>query len=124
MPSPVSSSTVGVSPFHQSADSSPLVGFWDDCDMKPHSIDTGTDDLLAHVDGSVGVITFNRPERRNALSQAMYGGFARALPAFAADDDVKAIVVTGAGRAFCAGADLIGINFVLDHHAARDLPQR
>jgi len=78
--------------------------------MKPHSIDTGTDDLLAHVDGSVGVITFNRPERRNALSQAMYGGFARALPAFAADDDVRVVMLTGSGGAFCAGGDVKGMN--------------
>ena len=73
-------------------------------------IDTGTDDLLAHVDGHLGVITFNRPERRNALSDAMYEGFDRALPVLAADPDVRVLVVTGAGGAFCAGGDVKGMN--------------
>ena len=76
--------------------------------MRP--IDTGTDDLLAHVDGHLGVITFNRPERRNALSVAMYEGFDRALPLMAADPDVRVLVVTGAGGAFCAGGDVKGMN--------------
>lgn len=74
------------------------------------SIDTGTDDLLAHIDGSVGVITFNRPDRRNALSRAMYAGFAAALPALAAADEVRVVLVTGAGGAFCAGGDVKGMN--------------
>lgn len=49
------------------------------------SIDTATTDLLAHVDGYVGVITFNRPERRNALSAAIYRGFDLALTAMRDD---------------------------------------
>jgi len=52
-------------------------------------IDTGTDDLLARREGQVGVITFNRPDRRNALSNAMYHGFRAVLPAFATDPDVR-----------------------------------
>jgi hypothetical protein len=44
------------------------------------TIDTRTEDLLARVEGSVGVITFNRPERRNALSEGIYRGFTAALP--------------------------------------------
>ena len=74
------------------------------------TLDTGTDDLLAHVDGAVGVITFNRPERRNALSEGIYGGFDRVLPELAADTDVRVIMVTGAGGAFCAGGDVKGMN--------------
>jgi 2-(1,2-epoxy-1,2-dihydrophenyl)acetyl-CoA isomerase len=73
-------------------------------------IETGTDDLLAHVDGHLGVITFNRPERRNALSDPMYAGFDRALPTLADDADVRVLVVTGAGGAFCAGGDVKGMN--------------
>lgn len=83
------------------------------------SIDTGTDDLLAHIDGNVGVITFNRPDRRNALSRAMYAGFAAALPAFAAADDVRVVLVTGAGGAFCAGGDVKGMNESHKTDAAR-----
>jgi len=74
------------------------------------SIDTGTNDLLAHVDGHLGVITFNRPARRNALSDPMYAGFDRALPVLAEDPDVRVLVVTGAGGAFCAGGDVKGMN--------------
>ncbi len=74
------------------------------------SIDTGTNDLLAHIDGHLGVITFNRPERRNALSDPMYAGFDRVLPLMAADADVRVLVVTGAGGAFCAGGDVKGMN--------------
>ncbi len=74
------------------------------------SIDTGTDDLLAQVDGHLGIITFNRPDRRNALSDPMYGGFERALPILAVDPDVRVLVITGAGGAFCAGGDVKGMN--------------
>jgi enoyl-CoA hydratase/carnithine racemase len=73
-------------------------------------LDTGTDDLLCHVDGHVGVITFNRPDRRNALSNEMYEGFGRVLPALAQDADVRVVMVTGAGGAFCAGGDVKGMN--------------
>lgn len=73
-------------------------------------IDSGTDDLLARVEGNVGVITFNRPDRRNALSNAMYAGFAAVLPQFAIDPEVRVVMVTGAGGAFCAGGDVKGMN--------------
>ena len=73
-------------------------------------IETGTDDLLAHVDGAVGVISFNRPERRNALSAAMYSGFNAALPLLAADPEVRVVLLTGTGGAFCAGGDVKGMH--------------
>lgn len=73
-------------------------------------IDTGSPDLLASVEGKVGVITFNRPERRNALSNGIYRGFAAALPAMADDPDVRVVMVTGAGGAFCAGGDVKGMH--------------
>lgn len=74
------------------------------------TIDTGTDDLLARVEGNVGIITFNRPERRNALSEGIYRGFETALPAMAADPEVRVVMLTGAGGAFCAGGDVKGMN--------------
>ncbi|MGB0114875.1 MAG: enoyl-CoA hydratase-related protein [Ilumatobacteraceae bacterium] len=74
------------------------------------SIDTGSDDLLARIDGHVGVITFNRPERRNALSDAMYVGFDVALQSFREDDAVRVVLVTGNGGAFCAGGDVKGMH--------------
>jgi 2-(1,2-epoxy-1,2-dihydrophenyl)acetyl-CoA isomerase len=69
-------------------------------------IDTGTDHLLARVDDGVGVITMNRPERRNALTPEMLDALARTLAAFEVDDAVRVVVLTGAGGAFCAGGDV------------------
>lgn len=69
-------------------------------------IDTGTDELLARVDDGVGVITMNRPERRNALSPAMLGALGATLAAFELDADVGCVVLTGAGGAFCSGGDM------------------
>ena len=74
----------------------------------PTPIDTGTDHLLAHRDGRVAVLTLNRPEARNAQSGAMMAAFAALLPRLADDDDVGCVVITGAGRAFCAGGDVKG----------------
>ena len=58
-------------------------------------IDTGTDDLLARREGNVGVITFNRPERRNALSNAMYHGFRQVIPTFATDPEIRRSSLAG-----------------------------
>jgi 2-(1,2-epoxy-1,2-dihydrophenyl)acetyl-CoA isomerase len=69
-------------------------------------IETGTEDLLAHTDRGVAVVTLNRPERRNALSPAMVSALAALLPALADADDVRALLLTGAGVAFCAGGDV------------------
>jgi len=74
------------------------------------TIETGSDDLLARVEGNVGIITFNRPDRRNALSNGIYDGFEQTLPAMALDPDVRVVMVTGAGGAFCAGGDVKGMN--------------
>ncbi len=82
-------------------------------------IETGTDDLLAEIDGHLGIITINRPDRRNALSNPMYAGFEKALPALAVDSDVRVLVVTGAGGAFCAGGDVKGMNEAHRSGAAR-----
>ena len=77
--------------------------------MSEH-LDTGTEDLLGRIEDRVAVLTFNRPDRRNALSTEMYAGFGKALPAIAANDDVRVVMVTGAGAAFCAGGDVKAMN--------------
>ena len=69
-------------------------------------IDTGTSDLIGRVDQGVGVLTMNRPDRRNALSGAMTAAIARVLAQFEVDDDVGCVVLTGAGGACCAGGDV------------------
>lgn len=61
----------------------------------------------AIADG-VATITLNRPDRLNAFNRTMFGELLEAFDETDADDAVRAVVVTGAGRAFCAGADLGG----------------
>jgi len=63
-------------------------------------------DVLYEHDGAVATITLNRPERMNTISQPMLLALSEALLAAGRDPEVRAIVVTGAGRAFCAGLDL------------------
>jgi len=71
-------------------------------------LETGTDDLLARVQDGVAVITLNRPERRNAFSIEMLQAFGRLLADIELNDDVAAVLLTGAGGAFSAGGDVKG----------------
>ncbi len=64
--------------------------------------------ILLDVKDQVATITLNRPERLNAWNEQMSGELGDALAACNDNDDVRAVVLTGAGRAFCAGADLGG----------------
>ena len=73
------------------------------------AIDTGTNDLLADLDAGVLTLTLNRPEARNAMSGPMTAALARQLAAAELDAQVKCIVLTGAGRGFCAGGDVKGM---------------
>lgn len=72
--------------------------------------DTGTTELLAEVREGVGILTFNRPEVRNAMSTAMMAGLADLLADWQTSEDVGAVIITGAGGAFCAGGDVKGFN--------------
>lgn len=63
-------------------------------------------DVLCEIRGVVAVVTLNRPERRNALSAALLTGLRASLAELGADAAVRAIVLTGADPAFCAGLDL------------------
>jgi methylglutaconyl-CoA hydratase len=62
--------------------------------------------VLSTIDGSVARITLNRPEKRNALNEALVSSLRVALREAAAVDAVRVVVVTGAGQDFCSGADL------------------
>ncbi len=64
------------------------------------------DHILYTVEDGVATITFNRPEKLNAMTPHMLGDVFRRVRDAAADDAVRVIVLTGAGRAFCAGLDL------------------
>lgn len=63
-------------------------------------------DILYAVADHVATITLNRPERMNTISGAMLDALSAALLAANADDSVRVILLTGSGRAFCAGLDL------------------
>lgn len=56
--------------------------------------------------GNIGIITMNRPEALNALSSAVFADLTKALDQVEHDDDVYVVIITGAGRAFVAGADI------------------
>lgn len=75
----------------------------------------GSDEVLTEVDGSVGLITLNRPKAINSLNQRMVDDLAAILTGWASDDAVRAVVLSGAGeRGLCAGGDVVSI-----YHSAR-----
>ncbi len=67
--------------------------------------------IIYEVADNIATITLNRPEKLNAFTEIMMDEMIDAFDKADADDNVRAIVVTGAGRAFCAGADLSGGTF-------------
>ncbi len=72
-------------------------------------IDTGTEQLLCSVDDHVATVSFNRPEKRNALGEIVTPALRQVLLALEADSDVRVIILTGVGKAFCAGGDVKGM---------------
>ena len=73
------------------------------------TVDTGTNDLLADLDSGVLTLTMNRPEARNAMSGEMNAALAAQLADASLNPLVKCIVLTGAGKGFCAGGDVKGM---------------
>ncbi len=67
-----------------------------------------SDHLIETFENGVCTLTMNRPEARNAMSSSMMAGLNEAIPRVAADKKVRAVVLTGAGNAFCAGGDVKG----------------
>ena len=74
-----------------------------------NQIDTGTDELLCSLDERVALITLNRPERKNALSDNLTPALRQTLFELNTNQEVGCIVITGAGNAFCAGGDVSGM---------------
>jgi len=77
--------------------------------MLKETIDTGTDELLCEIADRVAIITLNRPEARNALSDRLTPALRRMIKLRGDDPNVGAILITGAGGAFCAGGDVKGM---------------
>ncbi len=77
--------------------------------MSDMEIKTGTEQLLARIEDGVATLTMNRPERRNALSNEMLEGLALALREAETRPEIRCVVLTGAGGAFCSGGDVKGM---------------
>jgi enoyl-CoA hydratase/carnithine racemase len=73
------------------------------------NIDTGTNELLCVVRDGVAIITLNRPEARNAMSPDLTAALRQQIKARGEDDAVGALMITGAGTAFCSGGDVKGM---------------
>ena len=77
--------------------------------MTETIIDTGTDELLCTIRDRVAVITLNRPDARNSLSDNLTPALRRMIRACGENPQVGALLITGAGKAFCAGGDVKGM---------------
>jgi len=70
------------------------------------NIDTGTEQLLCSIEHGVATLTLNRPQARNALSSELSSALGGTIAECDADQSVRALLITGAGSAFCAGGDV------------------
>ncbi len=82
--------------------------------------DPAFETLLYSVEEGIATITLNRPDRLNAFNTQMMREMIAAFDLTDADDAVRAVIVTGAGRGFCAGADLAAGGATFDHTASTD----
>lgn len=73
------------------------------------AVDTGTDQLLCEVEDHVATVSFNRPDVRNALGDIVTPALRETLLVLEKDSDVRVIILTGIGKAFCAGGDVKGM---------------
>jgi enoyl-CoA hydratase/carnithine racemase len=80
--------------------------------------------LLYSLDEGIATITLNRPDRLNAFNTQMMQDMITAFDRTDADDDVRAVIVTGAGRGFCAGADLSSGGATFDYDKSSDPARR
>ncbi len=71
--------------------------------------------IMYEVENNVAWLTLNRPDKLNAFTEQMNKEVSKALRGAGKDDEVRAIVVTGSGRAFCSGEDLAGVDEDTDH---------
>ncbi|MFC2041657.1 enoyl-CoA hydratase/isomerase family protein [Chloroflexota bacterium] len=74
--------------------------------------------ILVETKGRVGIITFNRPDKRNALNDTMTAEMRSQIEAWNSDKAIGAIILTGAGQSFCSGADIGGFKQEIDDSEA------
>jgi enoyl-CoA hydratase/carnithine racemase len=85
---------------------------------------TDMETVILEVENGVATLTLNRPDKMNAFTGQMMLDMIKAFDLTDADDAVKAVIVTGAGKAFCAGADLSQGAKTFDYEARDDRPER
>ena len=71
---------------------------------------SAVEELLVEQKDRVAIITLNRPERLNAISGSMLNELAAKMVEANKDPDIRCIILTGAGRGFCSGLDLVDVN--------------
>ena len=69
-------------------------------------LDTGTEELLCHIEDRVGVITLNKPHKKNALGDILTPALREILVTVEEDDRVGCVMITGTGDAFCSGGEI------------------
>src|ERR1043165_6988469 len=79
-----------------------------------------TDQVHYSVDGAGARITLNRPEKRNALKHTVIAGIKHGLKAASQDKNVRAVVISGAGKDFCSGADLSALQKIANASVAEN----
>ncbi|HEV7857034.1 MAG TPA: enoyl-CoA hydratase-related protein [Pyrinomonadaceae bacterium] len=77
--------------------------------------------ILSSVEGHVAVLTLNRPEKRNALNDALVAGLKEALQDAESNEAVRVVVITGAGADFCSGADLSALQKISESSITENL---
>jgi methylglutaconyl-CoA hydratase len=77
--------------------------------------------VLYTIEGSVALVTLNRPEKRNALNDELIEGLKAALRDADADESVRAVLITGAGADFCSGADLLALQRISESSVTENL---
>lgn len=75
-------------------------------DQAKHAVETETNEVLYDVDGHIAVVTLNAPERMNTISGPMLNDLTKLLVKANEDRNIRCVILTGNGRAFCAGLDL------------------
>lgn len=78
-------------------------------------------EILTDTENSIFTVTLNRPEKRNALNDALIGSLKEALHEADRDDDLRAIVIRGAGKDFCSGADLSALKKISESDVMENL---
>jgi methylglutaconyl-CoA hydratase len=76
--------------------------------------------VKSEIRNNTGLIILNRPEKRNALNPELSSLIIEKLKVFAADDKIKAVVITGEGTSFCSGADLSWLNKIKDYSSVKN----